>query len=174
MISLELWKISRPLLKLPTNVGDLGKIIVAIGFVNSPKCNKSPNLVTLLPSHTLRHHLKHEWARGSNSNTAIYSNTKGNVTNANSIKIMSPQKCIYKCKLQYYLYWMGTHFLESAPSQLVGKKTADIRNEKGTSRLSSNFCADLITPCFVVVVVIVTWGRCHCVRILPGIAGFTT
>ena len=51
---------------------------------------------------------------------------------------------------------MGTHFLESAPSQLLGKKTADIRNEKGTRRFSSNFCADLITPCFVVVVVIVT------------------
>ena len=29
------------------NVGDLGKIIVAIGFEKLPKSNKSPNLVTL-------------------------------------------------------------------------------------------------------------------------------
>ena len=32
MISLEKWKILIPLQKLPKNVGDLGKIIVATGF----------------------------------------------------------------------------------------------------------------------------------------------
>ena len=47
MISLEKWKILTPLRKLATNVGDLGKIIVATGFDWLPKCKKSPNLVTL-------------------------------------------------------------------------------------------------------------------------------
>ena len=37
-----------PLQKLPKKVGDLGKLIVAKGFKNCPKCKKSPNLVTLL------------------------------------------------------------------------------------------------------------------------------
>ena len=37
-----------PLLKLPKNVGDLGKFIVAKGFKSCPKCKKSPNLVTLV------------------------------------------------------------------------------------------------------------------------------
>ena len=32
MISLEKWKILTPLQKLPKNVGNLGKIIVATGF----------------------------------------------------------------------------------------------------------------------------------------------
>ena len=32
MISLEKLKILTPLLKLPNNVGDLGKLIVAIGY----------------------------------------------------------------------------------------------------------------------------------------------
>ena len=32
MISHQKWKISTPLLKLPKNVGDLGKIIAATGF----------------------------------------------------------------------------------------------------------------------------------------------
>ena len=32
---------------MPKNVGDLGKLIVAKGFKNCPKSNKSPNLVTL-------------------------------------------------------------------------------------------------------------------------------
>ena len=32
MISLENWQILTPLQKLPKNVGDLGKVIVAIGF----------------------------------------------------------------------------------------------------------------------------------------------
>ena len=40
MISLEKWKISTPLQKLPNKVGDLGKIIVAAGI-------KLLNLVTL-------------------------------------------------------------------------------------------------------------------------------
>ena len=33
--------------KLPNNVGNLGKIIVATGFECFPKSKKSPNLVTL-------------------------------------------------------------------------------------------------------------------------------
>ena len=37
-----------PLQKLPNNVGNLGKIIVATGFEWLPKVQKSPNLVTLL------------------------------------------------------------------------------------------------------------------------------
>ena len=37
-----------PLLKLPKNVGDLGKFIFAKGFKSCPKCKKSPNLVTLI------------------------------------------------------------------------------------------------------------------------------
>ena len=36
-----------PLQKLPKNVGDSDKIIVAKGFKNCPKSNKSHNLVTL-------------------------------------------------------------------------------------------------------------------------------
>ena len=48
MISLEKSKILTPLHKLPKNVGKLGKIIVARGIKCCPKCNKSPNLVTLL------------------------------------------------------------------------------------------------------------------------------
>ena len=35
--------------KFPKNVGDLGKLIVAIGLT-CPKSNKSPNLITLLMS----------------------------------------------------------------------------------------------------------------------------
>ena len=49
MISLEKWQILTPLQKLPKNEGDLGKLIVAKGFEWCPKCNKSPNLVTLEP-----------------------------------------------------------------------------------------------------------------------------
>ena len=37
-----------PLQKLPKNVGDLGKLTVAKGLNGCPKCNKSPNLVTLV------------------------------------------------------------------------------------------------------------------------------
>ena len=37
MISLEKWKILTPLQKLPKNVGDLGKLIVAKGFKNLSK-----------------------------------------------------------------------------------------------------------------------------------------
>ena len=36
MISLEKWKILTPLQKLPRNVGDLGKIIVAKDFKKLP------------------------------------------------------------------------------------------------------------------------------------------
>ena len=37
MISLEKWKILTPLQKLPKNVGDLGKLIVAKGLKKLPK-----------------------------------------------------------------------------------------------------------------------------------------
>ena len=37
MISIEKWKILTPLQKLPKNVGNLGKIIVAISFEKLPK-----------------------------------------------------------------------------------------------------------------------------------------
>ena len=40
MISLEKWKILTPLQKLPKNVGDLGKLIVAKGFKKLPKVQK--------------------------------------------------------------------------------------------------------------------------------------
>ena len=48
MISLEKLMILAPLQKLPKNVGDLGKLIVAKGFKKLPKVQKSPTLVTLL------------------------------------------------------------------------------------------------------------------------------
>ena len=48
MISLEKLMILAPLQKLPNNVGDLGKIIVATGFKWLPKVQQSPNLITLL------------------------------------------------------------------------------------------------------------------------------
>ena len=48
MISLEKCKILTPLQKLPKNVGDLGKLIIAKGFEKLPKAQKSPNLVTLI------------------------------------------------------------------------------------------------------------------------------
>ena len=37
MISLEKWKISTTLQKMPKSAGDLGKIIVATGFKKLPK-----------------------------------------------------------------------------------------------------------------------------------------
>ena len=40
MISLEKLKILTPLQKLPKNVGDLGKLIVAKGFKELPKVQK--------------------------------------------------------------------------------------------------------------------------------------
>ena len=40
MISLEKWEILTPFQKLPKNVGDLGKIIVAKGFKKLPKVQK--------------------------------------------------------------------------------------------------------------------------------------
>ena len=43
--------------KMPKNVGDLCKLIVAKGFNGCPKCNKSPNLVTLTTPHTNRYTL---------------------------------------------------------------------------------------------------------------------
>ena len=50
MISLEKLKILTPLQKLLKNVRDLGKLIVAKGFIKLPKVQKSPDLVTLLAS----------------------------------------------------------------------------------------------------------------------------
>ena len=47
MISLEKLRILTPLRKLPKNVRDLGKLIVAKGLKKLPKVQKSPNLVTL-------------------------------------------------------------------------------------------------------------------------------
>ena len=49
MISLEKLKILKPLQKLPKNVVDLGKLIVAKCF------EKLPNLVTLVPGKDLAH-----------------------------------------------------------------------------------------------------------------------
>ena len=43
MISLEKWMILAPSLKLPKNVGDLGKFIVAKGFKKLPKVQKIAN-----------------------------------------------------------------------------------------------------------------------------------
>ena len=40
MISLEMWMSLTPLQKLPSNVGDLGKIIVATGLEWLPKVQK--------------------------------------------------------------------------------------------------------------------------------------
>ena len=50
MISHEKLKILTPLQKMPKNVRDLDKLIVAKGF---KKSNKSPNLVTLVVSSCL-------------------------------------------------------------------------------------------------------------------------
>ena len=49
MISLEKWYILPPLQKMPKNVGDLSKLIIAKDFKKLPKglINNSPNLVTL-------------------------------------------------------------------------------------------------------------------------------
>ena len=48
MISLEKRIILTPIQKMPKNVIDLGKLIVAKGFKKLPKVQKSPNLVTLI------------------------------------------------------------------------------------------------------------------------------
>ena len=48
MIKLEIWLILTTLQKLPKNMGDLGKLIVAKALKSGPKSNKWPNLVTLL------------------------------------------------------------------------------------------------------------------------------
>ena len=53
MIDLGKCWILTPLQKLPKNVGNLGKLIVAKGFKSCPKSNKSPNLVTLLVIYVL-------------------------------------------------------------------------------------------------------------------------
>ena len=47
MIPLEKLKILTPLQKLPKNVGNLGKLIVAKALKSCPNSKKSPNLVTL-------------------------------------------------------------------------------------------------------------------------------
>ena len=43
-----------PLQKLPNDVVDLGKFIVATGLNGCTKCKKSPNLVTLGALHNLQ------------------------------------------------------------------------------------------------------------------------
>ena len=53
MIAQEKWKISTPLLNLPNNAGNLGKIYVPQTLKSSPKCNKLPHLVTLATTDTL-------------------------------------------------------------------------------------------------------------------------
>ena len=63
MISLEKWKILRPLQKLPNNVGDLAKLMVAKGFKKLPKVQKIAK-----SGHTGRNRL-------TNQNTFIYPNT---------------------------------------------------------------------------------------------------
>ena len=40
MFSIDKWMILTPLQKLPKNVGHLVKLIVAKGFIKSPKSNK--------------------------------------------------------------------------------------------------------------------------------------
>ena len=53
MISLEKLMILAPLQKLPKNVVNLGKTMVATGFEKlRPKSNKLPNLVTLIATYT--------------------------------------------------------------------------------------------------------------------------
>ena len=48
IISLEKWQILTSAQKLPKNVKDLDKLIVAKALKSCPKCKKSPNLVTLI------------------------------------------------------------------------------------------------------------------------------
>ena len=49
-----------PLQKLPNNVGNLGKIIVATGFKWLPKVQKLPNLVTLVELYNVIKQLQDE------------------------------------------------------------------------------------------------------------------
>ena len=55
MISLEKLNIFTPLKKLPNNIGDLGKLIVAKGFKSCPMSKKLPDLVKLVPTHYAIH-----------------------------------------------------------------------------------------------------------------------
>ena len=55
MISVEKLKILTSFQKLPQNVRDLGKLIVAKCCKTCPKSNKSPNLVTLPSTYYLSH-----------------------------------------------------------------------------------------------------------------------
>ena len=63
MILLEKLKILSPLEKLPKNVGDLGKLIVATGFEKCQKCYKSPNLVTLVTKFLANSLLVNRWSK---------------------------------------------------------------------------------------------------------------
>ena len=56
-ISQEKWMILTPLQKLPKNVEDLGKLIVAKGLKKLPKVQKSPNLVTLSTGYLQKLHV---------------------------------------------------------------------------------------------------------------------
>ena len=63
MISLEKWMILAPLQKLPKNVEDLGKLIVAKGFKKLPKVKKIAN-----SGHTV-----HKWGEQSQGmNTVMW------------------------------------------------------------------------------------------------------
>ena len=53
MISPEKLQILTHLQKLPKNVGDLDKLIVAKALKSGPKSNKSPNLITLIILHNI-------------------------------------------------------------------------------------------------------------------------
>ena len=66
MTSLEKLKILTSLQKLPENVGDLDKLIVAKGFESCPKSNKSPNLVTLVGGTLGRAVANHRTSRPQN------------------------------------------------------------------------------------------------------------
>ena len=59
MISPEKLKILIPLQKMPKNVGDLGRLIVAQALKSCPKSKKSPNLVTLFMNDIQRHRRRH-------------------------------------------------------------------------------------------------------------------
>ena len=60
MISLEKWMILTPLQKLPNNVGNLGKIIVATGFEWLPKVQKiaQSGHTFYIVSHTQSNHFR--------------------------------------------------------------------------------------------------------------------
>ena len=73
-----------PLQKLPKNVGDLGKLIVAKGFKKCPKSKKSPNLVTLVLAHL------------AERSTPQPQDVSLNLYMSNFIEQLPPDKCTLK------------------------------------------------------------------------------